>query len=214
MFLTNVRELKYINRNYIHVCFSWRIHCVVNSDNWTYYSHELICVKKRRLHYQFIVASSDFIMEKHASETDVPLHFLSEGWMKNAGRWMGKKRLWEWAGVYKPMDSSGTGRPNSLHSSIQQRTLPVWRHRPHFKNKHREVMSSDGRQRYGRDFTHTRAATEHCLSLLYISSTRSVCVPVFVGVREDSPLRVLHNLKQRGGRRGRWQSTRGGGGTV
>lgn len=37
-----------------------------------------------------------------------------------------------------------------------------------------------------------------CLHILYISSARTVCAPVFVYVREDSPLRQLHNLTKGG----------------
>lgn len=40
-----------------------------------------------------------------------------------------------------------------------------------------------------------------CLHILYISSACSVCAQVFVYVREDSPLRQLHNLTLGGGER-------------
>lgn len=46
----------------------------------------------------------------------------------------------------------------------------------------------------------------HCLRISYISIPRSVCAPVLVCVREDSPLRWLQFHTGQGG--GEWRRTR------
>lgn len=106
------------------------------------------------------------------------------------------------AGANKPTDSSGRGRHRQLDPihllCIHPCTLPIWRQRNPFHKRQRGCVFTEWRLTC---VVMGEFVQAQCLHILYITSTCSVRVPLFVCVREDSPLRWLHNLTQGGGER-------------
>lgn len=80
---------------------------------------------------------------------------------------------------------------------IQPCTSPIWRQREPISQKAARLClhKSGG---WCVCVVMAEFVQARCLHRLYIGSAGSVCVPVFVYVREDSPLRRLHNLAQGG----------------
>jgi len=105
----------------------------------------------------------------------------------------------EWARTYKPTDSSGRDIHRQLDPihllCIQPCTLPIWRQRNPFHKRQQGYVFTEWRLTC---VVMAEFVQAQCLHILYISSSCSVCVPLFVCVREDSPLRRLHNLTQGG----------------